>query len=564
MVKKGDTLIEVALAVGIFSMIAISIVSVMSSGTSGAQLALETTLAREEVDVQAETIRFIHNAYSSKKENISQSLSNLWKTITANAIDLSDMDESAKATIVQYTPQSCSEIYRNDNPIYNKAFVINPRTVNEADSKAYISLKNNSDIFTEASTYPRLIFSDNNDASNANSDNSSSLFGASKYKNLYKAEGIYVIAVKDSIGTNIVDIANNPESVAAYYDFYIRTCWYGTGNNEPSTISTVIRLHDSDITEISGYVDVTLGDERGVQKRTFELPEPNTERYAYTFKGWCPKDKVSSDGQSCDGETYPAGTILYNNQNDGVEKYELAEVWEHTKYTIKYYSDHGGEVPSDTICYLDEDCYVSDADLKITGYKMNSWCKLDDSGACSLKLNPGQLIKKAGEDNPSTILPGAFNNNKTLELHANWSEFNEKITLTLTWGETPRDLDSYVYGQKSDSSYFSMYYGSKTYSENFSEPIASLDKDITRGYGPETVTLNTLGGKTYYYYIHNYSRTGNVTGATVTLRNLTTGETRVYNSDNASGSGNYWNVFTYKDGVIIDRNTRSSSPQVGY
>ena len=53
MVKKGDTLVEVTLAIGIFSMIAIAVASVMSGGTASAQLALETTLAREEIDTQA-------------------------------------------------------------------------------------------------------------------------------------------------------------------------------------------------------------------------------------------------------------------------------------------------------------------------------------------------------------------------------------------------------------------------------------------------------------------------------------------------------------------------------
>ena len=67
MIKKGDTLVEVTLAIGIFSMIAIAVASVMSGGSSSAQLALETTLAREEIDTQADAIRFIHSTYSANK-----------------------------------------------------------------------------------------------------------------------------------------------------------------------------------------------------------------------------------------------------------------------------------------------------------------------------------------------------------------------------------------------------------------------------------------------------------------------------------------------------------------
>ena len=67
--KRGDTLIEVMLAVGIFSMVAVAVVAVMSGGTSSAQTALETTLAREEINTQAEALRFIQSSYIAEKDN---------------------------------------------------------------------------------------------------------------------------------------------------------------------------------------------------------------------------------------------------------------------------------------------------------------------------------------------------------------------------------------------------------------------------------------------------------------------------------------------------------------
>ena len=67
--KRGDTLIEVMLAVGIFSMVAVAVVAVMSGGTSSAQTALETTLAREEIDAQAEALRFIQASYIADKNS---------------------------------------------------------------------------------------------------------------------------------------------------------------------------------------------------------------------------------------------------------------------------------------------------------------------------------------------------------------------------------------------------------------------------------------------------------------------------------------------------------------
>ena len=41
--RKGDTLIEVAFAIGIFSLVAITVVAVISASTSAAQASLETT-----------------------------------------------------------------------------------------------------------------------------------------------------------------------------------------------------------------------------------------------------------------------------------------------------------------------------------------------------------------------------------------------------------------------------------------------------------------------------------------------------------------------------------------
>ena len=48
--KRGDTLIEVTIAIGIFSMIAIMAVLVVNTSISGTQAALENTVTREEIN----------------------------------------------------------------------------------------------------------------------------------------------------------------------------------------------------------------------------------------------------------------------------------------------------------------------------------------------------------------------------------------------------------------------------------------------------------------------------------------------------------------------------------
>ncbi len=566
MVKKGDTLIEVAIAVGIFSLIAISVASVISSSTSGAQLSLETTLAREEIDAQAETIRFIHNAYTTNRENKDRPLPKLWEKIVENAIDLEEVyceggnQKECQESILQYSPQTCAELYDEEkNPVYDKAFVINPRKINDGPA-AYISLKD-SDKLVKASTYPRLIFGNNN-----KNDDNSDLQNTHNYTDLYHAEGIYVIAVKDPNSTNIINIEDTGEEdgESAYYDFYIRTCWYGTGNEEPSTISTVIRLHDSHVTTSLGRVSVhypnnEYNDAEGVFRyQTPVLPARN----GYIFKGWC-DGTVSGDvnddgGQKCSGQTYAGGETLKNIENTDTTSYNLTQAWEHIKYRIRYVQDNIDPI-SDTICYPDENdhCRVNSQMVYRSGYKFGGWCTTQPvSGNCkNITIQPGENL------GPGRF-PELFTPGNTLKLYPIWIEHNETITVKLTWGSSPSDLDSHIYGQKSDGSYFHTYFGSKTYSEG--RTIASLDRDVVSGYGPETITLNTLGGKTYYYYVYNWSGGYTISGATVEVRNLTSGERYTYYSNNAVGSGAYWNVFAYKNGRIVVRQTHSSSPQTSY
>lgn len=232
MVKKGDTLIEVTLAVGIFSMIAIAVVAVLSNSTSNAQTALESTLAREQVDSQTEALRFIQSSYINDKDS---KYAKLWEEITNNhsiAVDNSTYTDKIEE-ILKYTPETCDELYEKEgvNSIYfQKAFVINPSTLGtfDSDNIGDVLYGANEAVFKSASTYPRLIDKDNVNGG-------------------FTAEGIYVIAVKDHGTTNIAQ-GNNSSKTSAFYDFYIRTCWYGSNADKPSAVSTVIRLYNPAIT----------------------------------------------------------------------------------------------------------------------------------------------------------------------------------------------------------------------------------------------------------------------------------------------------------------------------
>lgn len=252
--KRGDTLIEVMLAVGIFSMVAVAVVAVMSGGTSSAQTALETTLAREEIDAQAEALRFIQSSYIAEKGSENHNFEKLWGAITSKAIDLDSLSDDEKNALLQYSPTSCSALYEEEGEVKNHGFIINMRGISDALNGSWSddSLSKNMIIdgkeegimtgeyrLEPAATYPHLIFT--KDGDDETTDEGNLVEETGDKTKLYRAEGIYIIAVKDPKTTIII---GETGSSSAYYDFYIRTCWYGTSDQAPSTISTVMRLYD--------------------------------------------------------------------------------------------------------------------------------------------------------------------------------------------------------------------------------------------------------------------------------------------------------------------------------
>lgn len=244
--KKGDTLIEVALAIGIFSMVAIVVVSVISASTSSAQSSLELTITREELDSQAEALRFIHNSYiigSQSKDTSENTYAKLWNTLVSHAVDSDKAD-------IDYTPKTCSELYDTNGFLKNydtrKQFVINTRRLSDPTDVDNIIVTATSTStrgpFYEAVTYPRILYGGSGLGSSSTEED---LYNQteSDSKNIQRVEGLYIIAVKGS--SKIVSEAGADVSTkTSYYDFYIHSCWMSPNSEYASTVSTVVRLYD--------------------------------------------------------------------------------------------------------------------------------------------------------------------------------------------------------------------------------------------------------------------------------------------------------------------------------
>lgn len=109
--RRGDTLIEVMFAVGFFALVAIISIAVMNSGINNAERDLELVTARNELNAQAEALRFIHSSYISEKTlpDASQQYRDLWEEIIKNAVSPHDAEASGLLNIADFN--SCDAIY---------------------------------------------------------------------------------------------------------------------------------------------------------------------------------------------------------------------------------------------------------------------------------------------------------------------------------------------------------------------------------------------------------------------------------------------------------------------
>jgi len=187
--NRGDTLVEVLLGVTIFSLVAVVALETMNRGMAIAQYSLETTLVRQQVDAQAEMLRYAHDMKNDT-----------WKKLVDNnSVSVSAVNDNEGNLGVEKCPDDFS----------TKEFAL--AATPSLASK--ISILNNPGDYKAAETYARV-----------DSDTK-------------KTYGISVRLVKPSTATGSRD--------SNKYDAYIKACWMPVGSKMPATIGTIVRLYDS-------------------------------------------------------------------------------------------------------------------------------------------------------------------------------------------------------------------------------------------------------------------------------------------------------------------------------
>jgi type II secretory pathway pseudopilin PulG len=201
--QRGDTLVEVLFATAVFSLVAVGSLSIMNQGSATAQRSLEITLVRQELDSQAEALKYLNSSYVSAfrsgYNNISNgSAADQWKTMM-DYVKTAPVITSASA-FGSY--DTCPTTFPSKSFIINarKGLFINPSTIGPSISKSY----------------SQVTYNVSNDVT--------------------AAEGIWIEAVRTE--------PTGAEDNAAYTDFHIRTCWDSPGQAIPMTLGTIVRLYE--------------------------------------------------------------------------------------------------------------------------------------------------------------------------------------------------------------------------------------------------------------------------------------------------------------------------------
>ncbi|MCR4761351.1 MAG: hypothetical protein K5705_14000 [Oscillospiraceae bacterium] len=143
-----------------------------------------------------------------------------------------------------------------------------------------------------------------------------------------------------------------------------------------------------------------------------------------------------------------------------------------------------------------------------------------------------------------------------------------QLRIVLTWGDTPRDLDSHLYVRSFTGSVMGhTWYAGKTY-QNSNGIVADLDLDDTTSYGPETTTIYNPVDGMYTFYVHDYTDRSNYSSTMLSSSNATV---TVYSGTSSipiatfnvptGQSGTIWKVFSYNNitGAIQGYSTISNS-----
>jgi hypothetical protein len=204
--SRGDTLVEVLFAVSVFSLVAVGGLAVMNQGAATSQRSLEITLVRQQMDSQAETLRFLNSSYiAAYRAGATYSASTpagQWSLMTTN------IQAHPLVNTTSLGGTECPSTYPGGS------FVLNTQLATFVDPAQ--------DVLKPAKTFAQLNYVDD---------------GSGKQV-VSSAEGLWIEAVRSAASSD------TNQSTIGYIDFHIFSCWDSPGQAVPVTLGTIVRLYE--------------------------------------------------------------------------------------------------------------------------------------------------------------------------------------------------------------------------------------------------------------------------------------------------------------------------------
>ncbi|MFZ2544505.1 MAG: hypothetical protein WAW80_00845 [Candidatus Saccharimonadales bacterium] len=220
MKQRGDTIVEVIFAVTVFSLVAVGGLSIMNQGTAMAQRSLEIGLVRDQMDAQADALRYLHSVYVSNFDADDQpETTKLWQDVAlkhavSKAQALSNDSDTQACKLPSLAPGNAATGLPYGVISDAAPFALDIRKLDVGKGSPVILLTQSTNI-DKTATYAQVRYTTNGISDPV-------------------PEGIWIQSVYSP-----------PDgSVLGYYDFHIRACWLTPGQSAPVTLGTIVRLYE--------------------------------------------------------------------------------------------------------------------------------------------------------------------------------------------------------------------------------------------------------------------------------------------------------------------------------
>ena len=228
--------------------------------------------------------------------------------------------------------------------------------------------------------------------------------------------------------------------------------------------------------------------------------------------------------------------------------------------TVTHFSTWNADQAINTVFI--NSCVVNASGTSVAGARVSSE-GIDYVGSASTVSDAAGNFRIAVKSNARLALTASANGQVGTSVGINTTATDQTITVCLTltqaavtiklsWGAQPVDLDSHIWAPDAAGTAKEIYYASK--GAIGSSPYVNLDVDDITSFGPEFVTIARLAkGATYRYWVRNYSNSYNPgqTGSPARVELNVRGALRVFTPPTGeTNSTRDWHAFD----LVVDNN----------